>query len=152
MFNRKSNFISLQCIEEWTRLCSKCTRLQCFWERYIIINDSDAIQCSRHSIIEWPAKQEWMRTGCKVYWRFSNGDGRGSSRHFVKSPSQTISVQEATQRPLQDGCSSNTSHIWQVRQHATNTPLILHRFPRDHPSPLCTVHRITVSRRRCPLP
>ncbi len=38
---------------------------------------------------------------------------------FVKFQSQTISVPEAMQRSLQDGCSSNTSHIWQLQQCST---------------------------------
>lgn len=40
---------------------------------------------------------------------------RGVLGYFVKTQSQTISVQDAKQRTLQDGCSSNTSHIWQLQ-------------------------------------
>lgn len=41
----------------------------------------------------------------------SKGVGAGGLGYFHKPQSQTISVQDAKQRTLQDGCSSNTSHI-----------------------------------------
>lgn len=47
----------------------------------------------------------------QLYCSFSNGDVRFLSQPLFKSQSQTISVPEARQRSLQDGCSGNTSHI-----------------------------------------
>lgn len=54
---------------------------------------------------------------------------------FVKSRSQTISVSEAEQRSLQGGGSSNTSHIWQLRQHATDASRIPQCFQQRPPIP-----------------
>lgn len=97
------------------------------------------ITLSRYSNIAQLSRVIYKRTQQNATKTCS--DGRGP-----QSQSQTISVPEAKQRSLQDGCSSNTSHIWQLRKHPTKMSLIFLDFGAVQPSAWFTMHRITTSR------